>query len=471
MTDRPATLRPAPGEHEGPARDDSPRSDATFDESRPAPGGGAEAELSALLKSWRAPEAAGASLRSRLVVSYRQQHARRKETVMEGYSLGREGFGARYALAGAGRGEFRPTILEHGGLLNRLAAELSAVAADSRLTRAELRRDPVAFARRLVGAYALAARGALARENVGYGALASLSVAVALACAVAAFDRKGARGPFADRAQGDLAVVGWVVDTPKAQPTPDGGGAGMAAGRGGGQKQKYEKPGGGGGGGRSEDKPAVSGKLPQATMQQQVLAPDPHPPAIRQPSLPTAATIQADPVLFPPDTRAINYGDPKSKATELSAGSGTGGGIGEGAGGGVGSGRGTGYGPGNGNNTGGGDARMGGGGEGGDGGGGAPDLNRIFTVKDVTRRAVIVSRPEPVYTEEARKDQITGTVVLRLVLNANGAVTNVVALSGLPGGLTEKAIEAARRIRFTPAERDGRKVSQYATINYNFNIY
>jgi TonB family protein len=469
MRERPGKLRPTPDAPEGFASDESSREVATlFDESRFAHGGDAEVELRSLLKGWRAPEAAGASLRSRLVVSYRQQFADRKETGMEGYKLGQESFGARYALAGGARGEFRPTILEHAGLLHRLFAEVSAVAGDSRLTRAELRRDPVGFASRLVAAYAVAARRALARENVGYGALASLSVAVALACAVVAFDRKDARGLFADHARDDLAFMGWIKDVPKEQPKPDANGAGMAdRGHGGGQKQKYEKPGGGGGGGRSEDKLAVNGKLPQATMQPQVLAPDPHPPAIKQPALPTAATIQADPVLFPPDTRAINYGDPKSKATELSSGAGTGGGIGEGTGGGVGAGNGTGYGPGNGNNTGGNDPKIGGGGRGSGGG----DYDRPFNVKEVTRRAVIVLRPEPLYTDEARKNQITGTVVLRLVLNANGTVTNVVALSHLPDGLTEKAIEAARRIQFTPAEREGRKVSQYATINYNFNIY
>jgi protein TonB len=470
MRERRGKLGPTRAAREGFAPGGSAREAEMYDESCFAPGG-EEIELKSLLESWGAPESPGVSLRSRLVVSYRQQFAGRKETGMEGYSLGREGFGARYALAGGGRGEFRPTILEHAGLLHRLFAEVSAVAADSRLTRAELRRDPLGFARRLVAAYAFAARRALARENVGYGALASLSVAVALACAVVAFDRRGSRGLFADRMRDDLAFVGWAVDTPKAPPTPDANGAGMAnAGHGGGQKQKYEKPGGGGGGGRNEDRPAVTGKLPQATMQQQVLAPDPHPPAIKQPALPTAATIQADPVLFPPDTRAINYGDPKSKATELSSGAGAGGGIGAGAGGGVGGGDGAGYGPGNRNNTGGGDPNTGGAGAGA-GGGGASDTNRIFTVKDVTRRAVIVSRPEPIYTDEARKNQITGTVTLRLVLNANGTVTNVVALSRLPDGLTEKAIEAARRIQFTPAERDGCKVSQYATINDNFSIY
>jgi outer membrane biosynthesis protein TonB len=37
--------------------------------------------------------------------------------------------------------------------------------------------------------------------------------------------------------------------------------------------------------------------------------------------------------------------------------------------------------------------------------------------------------------------------------------------------LTEKAIEAAKRIQFIPAEKDGHKVSQYVVISYNFNIY
>jgi TonB family protein len=260
-----------------------------------------------------------------------------------------------------------------------------------------------------------------------------------------------------------------VTEIPKAQPTPDEGAAGMAKGTGGGSKARQEKPGGGGGGGRLEDKPAVHGKLPQATLDPQVLAPDPKPPVIRNPSLPTAATIRADPALFPTDARALNYGDPKSKATELSSGSGSGNGIGEGTGGGVGAGSGTGYGPGEGYNTGGGAAKAGGGGAG--GGGGGVDYARAFRVNEVSRRAQITSKPEPLYTEEARKNQVTGIVRLRLVLSATGQVTGVTPLTRLPDGLTEKAIEAARKINFTPAEKDGRKVSQYIVIEYNFNIY
>ncbi|HYG11770.1 MAG TPA: energy transducer TonB, partial [Pyrinomonadaceae bacterium] len=143
-------------------------------------------------------------------------------------------------------------------------------------------------------------------------------------------------------------------------------------------------------------------------------------------------------------------------------------GIGEGTGGGVGTGRGTGYGPGEGFNTGGGPPKLGGGGPGGNGG---IDYGRTFRVGEVTRKAQILSKPEPLYTEAARRNQVTGTVRLRLVLSASGQVTGITPVTKLPDGLTEKAIEAARKIGFTPAEKDGRKVSQYVTIEYNFNIY
>jgi TonB family protein len=64
-----------------------------------------------------------------------------------------------------------------------------------------------------------------------------------------------------------------------------------------------------------------------------------------------------------------------------------------------------------------------------------------------------------------------GTVVLRAVLGSNGQVTGIRAVNGLPNGLTEKAIAAAHNIKFTPAMKDGRAVSQYIQIEYSFNLY
>ncbi len=244
----------------------------------------------------------------------------------------------------------------------------------------------------------------------------------------------------------------------------------MAKGNGGGSKPKQEKAGGGGGGGREEQTPASFGKLPQADLRiPQVVAPDPHPPVIKNPALPMPATLDADPVLFPPDTRQLNYGDPKSKSTTPSSGSGTGNGIGQGTGGGVGPGSGGGYGPGEGGNTGGGNRREGGGGPG--GGGGDTDYDKIFSGREVTSKARVLSKPEPTYTEAARKNQITGTVVLRAVFSSGGSVTNIHAVSGLPDGLTERAIAAAKSIKFVPATKDGRPVSMWMELQYNFNLY
>jgi TonB family protein len=103
--------------------------------------------------------------------------------------------------------------------------------------------------------------------------------------------------------------------------------------------------------------------------------------------------------------------------------------------------------------------------------GGETDYNKIFSGKDVTSKARVLSKPEPQYTEEARTNQVAGTVVLRAVFTSGGQVTNVRAVSGLPYGLTERAIAAARNIKFVPATKDGRSVSMYIQLEYNFNLY
>jgi TonB family protein len=260
-----------------------------------------------------------------------------------------------------------------------------------------------------------------------------------------------------------------MIDIPDEQPTPDPGTAGLNKGSGGGSKPKPERAAGGGGGGREEAKPASFGKVPQASLEvPQVVAPDPKPVLPKNPALPVAATVVADPMLVPPDARMLPYGDYKSKSTDPSSGPGTGNGIGTGTGGGIGPGEGGGLGPGRGGNIGGGDRNDGGGGPGGGGGG---DYSRIFTGRDVTSKARLISKPEPQYTEDARKNQITGTVVLKVVFSSNGSVTNIRTVSGLPYGLTERAIAAARQIKFVPATKDGHQVSMWMQLEYNFNLY
>lgn len=94
-----------------------------------------------------------------------------------------------------------------------------------------------------------------------------------------------------------------------------------------------------------------------------------------------------------------------------------------------------------------------------------------FASKDLTQKALIVYKPEPGFTEAARRSNTTGVVRLRVVLGSAGEVRDVSVLKWLPNGLTEKSIEAAHRMLFFPALKDGRPASQWVVLEYNFNIY
>jgi TonB family protein len=94
-----------------------------------------------------------------------------------------------------------------------------------------------------------------------------------------------------------------------------------------------------------------------------------------------------------------------------------------------------------------------------------------FSPNEVETKAVITSKPQPGFTEEALENDAYGVVRLRAVLTSKDEVANISVAKELPDGLTQSAIAAAKQIRFTPARRYGHTVSQYVTLEYNFNIY
>ena len=99
------------------------------------------------------------------------------------------------------------------------------------------------------------------------------------------------------------------------------------------------------------------------------------------------------------------------------------------------------------------------------------DFNRVFSARDVDQRVRILEKPEPGYTEAARRNETNGTVVLSVVFTASGQVTDIKVIHGLPDGLSELAVAAAKRIKFKPAMIYGRAVSTYMQLEYNFNLY
>ena len=100
------------------------------------------------------------------------------------------------------------------------------------------------------------------------------------------------------------------------------------------------------------------------------------------------------------------------------------------------------------------------------------DDGKPLTGKEVAVRAVIRSKPDPAYPREARRYRVEGEVKLRIILGAEGRVREEMdVLEGLPHGVTEEAIKAARRIEFDPARKNGRPVSQYVTVIYHFRLH
>lgn len=94
----------------------------------------------------------------------------------------------------------------------------------------------------------------------------------------------------------------------------------------------------------------------------------------------------------------------------------------------------------------------------------------VLIANEADARARIIHRPYPDFTEEARRNNVRGRVRIRAVLAADGTVRHVLVLEGLPDGMTEECVNASRAIRFTPAVKNGRPVSQFVMLEYNFDI-
>ena len=91
--------------------------------------------------------------------------------------------------------------------------------------------------------------------------------------------------------------------------------------------------------------------------------------------------------------------------------------------------------------------------------------------KEVATKARLTSKPEPTYTEKARRYQVEGTVVLKAVFDGDGTVSRIFILNALPCGLTEQSVKAAHKIKFIPATLDGKPVSMWMQLEYNFHLY
>jgi periplasmic protein TonB len=220
-------------------------------------------------------------------------------------------------------------------------------------------------------------------------------------------------------------------------------------------------PGGGGGGGGLKMKAPptkVERKGPQkisSPLPARKLPPpiEPKPKPVEPPPTPLEAKV-LPPVMAPVATVAADQqnreGDIKEtpKDAPPSQGPGAGGGAGTGSGTGLGEGTGSGIGPGEGGGTGGGPYRPGSG----------VDPPRLL--KEVRAD----------YTDQARRGNVTGEVVLEIVVRRDGTVGDVKILQRLGSGLDERAVQAVRQWRFSPARLKGVPVDVVVEVAVDFKL-
>jgi TonB family protein len=84
-------------------------------------------------------------------------------------------------------------------------------------------------------------------------------------------------------------------------------------------------------------------------------------------------------------------------------------------------------------------------------------------------RPTILYREKAQYTQEAKDNKIEGKLILSVVFGVDGKLSDIKALQGLPFGLTENAIIAAKKIRFEPAVKDGKPVDVRGSLEFSFN--
>jgi len=84
--------------------------------------------------------------------------------------------------------------------------------------------------------------------------------------------------------------------------------------------------------------------------------------------------------------------------------------------------------------------------------------------------AEILSKPVPIYTDEARRLHIEGEVLLEVVLQASGNLRVVRVVRGLGHGLDDAAVKAAEQIHFKPELRDGQPADSTAVLHVIFQL-
>ena len=82
----------------------------------------------------------------------------------------------------------------------------------------------------------------------------------------------------------------------------------------------------------------------------------------------------------------------------------------------------------------------------------------------------VTFKPKPKYTDEGRKQNISGEVCLEVLFKSDGRIDVLRVVRGLGYGLDEQAVKAAEQIKFKPALQEGQPVDSVALVHIIFEL-
>lgn len=95
---------------------------------------------------------------------------------------------------------------------------------------------------------------------------------------------------------------------------------------------------------------------------------------------------------------------------------------------------------------------------------------RAKTEENLSSRVQIIEKFRPAYTAAAREQQIEGEVLIEVLFQASGTIQVLGIVKRLGYGLDERAVEAARKIRFKPASLEGKPIDSRARVRITFQL-
>jgi TonB family protein len=95
---------------------------------------------------------------------------------------------------------------------------------------------------------------------------------------------------------------------------------------------------------------------------------------------------------------------------------------------------------------------------------------RIADAGPAATQVEISYKPNPTYSDEARKLRLEGEVLLEVLFSSTGQLHVNRVVRGLGHGLDEAAIAAANKMRFKPAMRSGVPVDSTAVVHVVFQL-